>query len=127
MQLVVGITVALLLPACECYYFPVLPSWCNQHAVNKYAPTKMSMGDKPTSMAPDRELFKSFFLSSIDPDTGGIGIDQLRRHDDLNMMLSHGNIETAWLYQTWTEVAGVDANHVDEATAYEVSCFCFIT
>lgn len=124
---VVRITMALLLlmmlSTYECYHIPVLPSWWNLHlcGYDKLATTKLSMCESK-SMVPDRELFKSFFLSSVDPETGGIGIDQLRRHDDLNVMLTHGNIETPWLYQTWTDVAGVDATHVDEATAYEVSC-----
>ena len=127
MTVVIHITVALLLllmlPMYECYHFPVLPSWwhLNPYGYGKHATTKLSMCE-PKSIVPDREIFKSFFLSSVDPETGGIDINQLRRHDDLNVMLNQGNIETPWLYQIWSDVAGVEATHVDEATAYEVSC-----
>ena len=37
------------------------------------------------SLAPDRELFKSFYVSSSGPT--GITLDQLRRHDDLSLMI----------------------------------------
>lgn len=69
-------------------------------------------------MFADRKLFKSFFQKKSS--TEGITIDMLRSHDDLSIMLAQGDITLQQLYQCWTQLAGVNAQQVDEATAYEI-------
>ena len=43
-----------------------------------------------------------------------------RRFDDLKLMLFRGDVQTQQLYQTWADVAGIEATSVDEATAFKV-------
>ena len=70
------------------------------------------------SLSPDRNLFKAFFASSSAE--GGMSIDQLRKHDDLSIMLSQGDVSVQKVYKIWLEIAGIESYRVDEGTAYAI-------